>query len=60
MPLEVNGRIVDTDDEGFLLQPDDWDQAVAEALARQENIDLTERRSPLSPTQVKKIIEGKR
>jgi tRNA 2-thiouridine synthesizing protein E len=42
MPLEVNGRIVDTDDEGFLLEPDDWDHSVAEALARQEKIDMTD------------------
>jgi len=42
MSIEINGRIVDTDDEGFLLQPDDWDQAVAEVLAELENIDMTE------------------
>ncbi|HFD79045.1 MAG TPA: TusE/DsrC/DsvC family sulfur relay protein [Gammaproteobacteria bacterium] len=34
MSIEVNGRIIETDEEGFLLNPDDWDEDVAEALVR--------------------------
>jgi len=42
MSIEVNGRIVDTDNEGFLTEPTDWDLAVAEVIAKQENIEMTE------------------
>ncbi len=42
MPIEVNGRVVDTDNEGFLTEPSDWDHSVAEVLARQENIEMTD------------------
>lgn len=31
-----------TDDQGYLLDASDWDEAVAEALARREGIALTE------------------
>jgi tRNA 2-thiouridine synthesizing protein E len=30
------------DDEGYLVDPDDWDEAVGVELARRENIDLTD------------------
>lgn len=42
MSLEVNGRTINTDNEGFLLNPDDWDHAVAEVIAAQEKIDMSE------------------
>jgi tRNA 2-thiouridine synthesizing protein E len=31
-----------TDEEGYLVDPSDWDEAVAEALARREGITLTD------------------
>jgi tRNA 2-thiouridine synthesizing protein E len=31
-----------TDEEGYLVDPSDWDEAIAEALARREGIVLTE------------------
>jgi tRNA 2-thiouridine synthesizing protein E len=31
-----------TDEEGYLVDPSDWDESVAEALARREGIALTE------------------
>nr|WP_290668561.1 TusE/DsrC/DsvC family sulfur relay protein [Ardenticatena sp.] len=31
------------DAEGFLVNPDDWTPEIAEALAREEGIDLTDR-----------------
>lgn len=31
-----------TDDEGYLIDPADWDEGVAEALARREGIVLTD------------------
>jgi len=33
---------VPTDDEGYLIDPTDWDDTVAEALARNEGIALTD------------------
>ncbi len=42
MPIEIDGRSIDTDNEGFLLEPDDWDHAVAKVLAEQENIAMSD------------------
>ena len=33
---------VPTDEEGYLVDPSDWDESIAEALARREGIALTE------------------
>ena len=40
MPLEFNGRSIDTDAEGYLVEPAQWDEQVAAVLARDEHIDL--------------------
>jgi|SRR5699024_1115690 len=40
--LEFNGRIIATDHEGYLLHVQDWNEALAEILAAQENINLTD------------------
>ena len=40
--MDVNGRIVETDAEGYLFDPMEWDREVAQALARDENIELTD------------------
>jgi len=42
MPLEVAGRALSTDEEGYLVDPLDWSEAVAEVLAQREQIALTE------------------
>lgn len=42
MPLDVNGHIVETDDQGYLVDPEDWDDEVAEALASQAGIKLSD------------------
>ena len=34
--------IPETDAEGYLVEPQDWSEALAEEFARQENIELTE------------------
>jgi tRNA 2-thiouridine synthesizing protein E len=39
--LVVGGRPVRTDAEGYLLDLDDWSEAFARALARQEGLTLT-------------------
>jgi TusE/DsrC/DsvC family sulfur relay protein len=32
---------VQTDDDGFLLDPDDWDEEIAQFIANKEDIELT-------------------
>ncbi len=44
MALHVNSRTVETDDEGYLLNPADWDTEVADTIARQENLEMIEHR----------------
>jgi TusE/DsrC/DsvC family sulfur relay protein len=41
MPLVIGGKSVSVDDEGYLTDPVDWNEEVAEALARQERIVLS-------------------
>lgn len=38
--LEVNGRLIELDQEGFLLDLADWSEAVAVALAENEGLSL--------------------
>ena len=42
MQLEVEGSALTVDDEGYLVDPADWNEHVAEALARQERIVLSD------------------
>jgi len=35
MSIEVNGKTIETDDEGFLLNRDDWSETVGLELVRQ-------------------------
>ena len=42
MALTVNGKTIETDDLGYLVNPEDWDEDVARALAEEEGIELTE------------------
>ncbi|HEX6295877.1 MAG TPA: TusE/DsrC/DsvC family sulfur relay protein [Burkholderiales bacterium] len=42
MSLEVAGKPLRVDDEGYLIDPADWNEQVAEALARQERIVLSD------------------
>ena len=39
--LEVSGKIIETDNEGFLIDPADWDLDVANKLAEQLEIDMS-------------------
>ena len=41
MAIEVNGKILDTDEEGYLVNWNDWDAEVAEAMARTDDIELS-------------------
>ncbi len=42
MALEVNGKSIETDDNGNLVNVADWDEDVAKALADVEGIELTQ------------------
>ncbi|MBO8168689.1 MAG: TusE/DsrC/DsvC family sulfur relay protein [Thermoanaerobacteraceae bacterium] len=43
MSFEVNGKVIEVDEDGFITDPDLWDEAVAEYLAKTEEVEeLTE------------------
>ncbi|VAW81644.1 DsrC family protein [hydrothermal vent metagenome] len=42
MTLEVNGATIAIDNEGYLLDPEDWNEDIAKHIAELENIDLNE------------------
>ena len=42
MALEVNGKTIETDENGNLTNPADWNEDVAKALAAEEGIELTQ------------------
>jgi TusE/DsrC/DsvC family sulfur relay protein len=44
MSLEAEGKVFETDEEGFLLDPHDWNESLARHIADSEKLDLTEPR----------------
>ena len=42
MAIQLANKTIETDEEGFLLDPNAWDECVAEAIAEQEGIRLDE------------------
>ena len=40
--LDVGGNVPPVDDQGYLVDPADWNERVAEALAREERIVLSD------------------
>jgi len=42
MALEVNGNTIETDDNGNLVNHNDWNEDVAKALAAEEGVELTQ------------------
>ncbi len=42
MPLEVSGKAVDIDEDGFLTNVDDWNEDIAAVLAKTEQIEMTD------------------
>ena len=40
--MEISTPLPAIDAEGYLVEPQDWNEALAEEFARQENIQLTE------------------
>ncbi len=41
MAYEVNGRTIETDANGYLTDPNAWDEEVAKVIAESEGIELT-------------------
>jgi tRNA 2-thiouridine synthesizing protein E len=41
MSIEVNGQTIETDEEGYLVNLSDWNEEVAAAIAKQENVEMT-------------------
>jgi len=39
MNIEVNDKMIKTDDEGFLLNVDEWNDEVCDALIKQHEVD---------------------
>ncbi|RKZ75622.1 MAG: sulfurtransferase TusE, partial [Candidatus Parabeggiatoa sp. nov. 3] len=35
MPLEINGKTIEVDNEGYLVHPEEWDEEIAKHLAQQ-------------------------
>lgn len=42
MAIEVNGKTIETDANGNLVNPQDWNEDVAKALAAADDIELTQ------------------
>jgi TusE/DsrC/DsvC family sulfur relay protein len=42
MPIEVNGKQYETDEEGYLVNLSDWTEDVAGAIAKVENIEMSQ------------------
>jgi tRNA 2-thiouridine synthesizing protein E len=42
MSIEVNGKSIETDEEGYIVNLADWTEDVANTLAKDEGIDMSE------------------
>ena len=43
MAIEVEGKSIETTGEGYLVNAEDWSEQVCDAIARSENLALTDR-----------------
>jgi dissimilatory sulfite reductase related protein len=42
MSFEINGKVYETDEEGYLLNLGEWNEDAAAYLAKEEKVDMTE------------------
>ena len=43
MSLEFEGKTIETSENGYLISPDDWSESLAQRLAEEENVSLTDK-----------------
>ncbi len=43
MAYEVDGKVIETNEKGYLLDPNDWNEKVAEIIAAEEEVSLGEK-----------------
>ncbi len=43
MPYEINGKTIETDANGYLVDPNDWSEELARLIAADEEIELTDK-----------------
>jgi tRNA 2-thiouridine synthesizing protein E len=43
MAIEFDGKTIETNDQGYLANPEDWSEGLAVAMAENEDIALTDR-----------------
>ena len=41
MPIEVGGKSIETDEEGYLVDLSDWNEEIAQKLAESEGLEMT-------------------
>ncbi|KAA3626298.1 MAG: TusE/DsrC/DsvC family sulfur relay protein [Proteobacteria bacterium] len=42
MAIEINGKAIETDEEGYIINLADWNEDVANYLAKEENVDMSD------------------
>ena len=42
MSMDINGKNIETDEEGYIVNLSDWDEDVANELAKEEGIDMSD------------------
>ena len=42
MTVEVNGASIETDDDGYLIELNDWNEDVAHAIAKVDELEMTD------------------
>ena len=42
MPIDVNGKSYETDEEGYLVNLAEWNEDIGKELAKSENVEMTE------------------
>ena len=42
MPIEVNGKTLETDEEGYLANINEWEPGVADVMSKEDDLELTD------------------
>ena len=42
MPIEVNGKSLETDEEGYLSDLNQWEPGVADVMSKEDDLELTD------------------